>query len=75
MLELNININRENTLVNLHVERIWPDSDPIQKGVVCTYKFFIDGTYSGVNINHPYGDGILLAKIMFDTFLKKYEQV
>ena len=70
MLELTVDINRKEELLSLTVVRIAPDTDPIEKGTICTYKFFINGEYSGVKLKHPYGDGISLAKRMFDEYFE-----
>ena len=68
MMEVAVSINRTKPLVVLRVVRISPVDRNPEQGEECTYNLYIDGTFSGIKLKHPYSCGMQLAELMLKTY-------
>jgi hypothetical protein len=70
MLNVTIQLDSDDPIVVLGAVRTKPTAIKIEVGAECTYNLYIDGSYSGVVLKHPYGDAVPLAQLMMGAYLK-----
>ncbi len=69
MLEVTINVNREQILAQVHAVRIKPKTKHVKDGTICTYKIMFNNVQVDTMIG-AYGCGIDLAIEMLKRFDK-----
>ena len=69
MLEVHVNINREQTLATLHAVRTKPKSKKVREGTICTYNIVYEGVTVG-SMEGAYGCGINLAIKLLEEYKK-----
>jgi hypothetical protein len=77
MIEVSININRENTIASVQAVRKRPLHN-VEPGDVCTYQLYINEKPINYHFDFPYGDGVGLALEMLrlgNFFIKQEKHI